>query len=315
MPAGWQGGGSSVSYTADGLTDTSADFSNVPAGPYPNTIYVRAMPVRHTGTVTAADERRISQTNVDFSGMDLKRGEIVRSGNIFAIIEAVDKSSDDAILLEGWLDNDTLLPAPPPAAGATYTVFGLILGQIADRTITTLTCAAAVGAPGAWFNLHGDYSVLPAAGTPTRSCRPVPATISCAPPVCSMSRSAIAPFRRSHHDQLNGGARKWQVVGSLFEDGQDVGFSSAQPGQHQLVGNDFHHQGSEAIYVQADDFVVTGNRSVSAGWRFYGHAAPTTCSQDAVAAMSATMRRSSARSPSMPYPPSYFAVRATFLRG
>lgn len=276
IPAAQTGHGATVTYTSTGMTDTAADFSAVPGGAYPNTIYVRAMPVRHSGKITSGDAQSITETGVDFSTLGIKRGEIVRSGNSFAIVRRVTPYTQTGVvlkthelILEGWLDNDTLLPTAPPAPGDDYTVYGVILGSVLTATQTTLTFdpASGSGGPGTWFDLTGDFTVVPPAGTLYEVMQTRPGYHILTGAGLEWAQVTNSVLRRSHHDMISGETRIWELTNNVFEDGQDAGFTPFEQGPHRVIGNAFKHIGTEAIHIESDNAVIVGNYSEAPGWR------------------------------------------------
>lgn len=252
LPDQKSGEGATVTYTDKVVTDSRAPFTGLNG----TTLNVRAMPVRASGTVTGDASTQLTDGAVDFSGV--LRGEIVRSGDRFAVVQAVRGHS---LSLEPWLDNTTLLPTDPPAVGTPYTVYGILQfpGKVTSPTTMTTTLWG-------FRDLHGKY-VTPAAGT--RYEVQVPYGIY---PILTNTgvlnlRVTNSTFRRGWADQIGGFCQRGQIINNLFEDGQDVG-CTLQGGQsgHIVIGNHFRHQGSVAVYLNANNSIMMGNRSEGANW-------------------------------------------------
>jgi|GEM_PF-5980280 len=252
LPDQKSGEGAPVTYTDKAVIDSRGPFTGLNG----TTLNVRAMPVRASGTVAGDVSTQLTDGAANFGSV--LRGEIVRSGDKFAMVQSVRTHS---LALEPWLDNTTLLPTSPPAAGDPYTVFGILQIPASVTSPTTMTTTL-----WGFRDLHGKF-VVPAAGT--RYEVQVPYGIY---PILTNTgvlnlRVTNSTFRRSWADQIGGFCQRATITNNVFEDGQDVG-CTLQGGQsgHIVTGNYFRHQGSVAVYLNANNSVMTGNRSVGANW-------------------------------------------------
>jgi hypothetical protein len=262
LPASHSGSGASVTFREDGLSDGSADFSQVVAGAYPTTTNIRAMPVRHTGAVGARDGYLLVDDAADFAAAGTLRGDIVRCNGAFAIIAGLSDRNPGQLAIEGWLDQETLLPTSPPEPGSTYTLYGVYIGDIVERTATSLTVDR-------WHDFHGN-TVVPAAGTRYEVLRTRPRYHILATQGVRQLRVTNCTLRRGWADQIGANSVRAAIItGNVIEDGQDMGCTVGSQGRFQFVGNTIRHQGTASLWINGTSSVVTGNTSVSPRWKHF----------------------------------------------
>lgn len=261
MPATHAGEGSRVTYTDTSLSHAGADLGDVPAGAYPSTANVRAMPVRASGTVGSATGTRLVDPDADFIAAGTKRGEIVRSNGRFGVVVgAVGEDKSDTVQVEEWLDDESLLPTNPPAEGAEYTLYGVLISYATQASTTTLT----MGVP--WRDLYGNL-VVPPAGTRYEVLPPVLRyLVNCDKETQNLTVTN-STFRRGWADGIGGYAQRITLIGNLFEDGQDYGctIEGGRTG-HVVMGNTFRHNATAGLYFHGDESVVTGNHGEGNCW-------------------------------------------------
>jgi hypothetical protein len=255
LPASNSGQGATVSYTSTTITDTAADFSTVVTSARPNVINVRAMPVRHSGTVDSAGGSDLSDPAADFAAAGVLRGEIVRSGGRWAAV-AFDAgtTSPGLLAVEEWLDDVTLLPTAPPAPGTPYTVYGVIIAAATAVDGQSLVVEN-------WRDRHG-IDVLPEAGTRYEVLQVRPTYLLFTGPggVLDMEVSN-STFRRGWADLISVRSHGSRIIGNRFLDGQESGcvISNGFSGHH-VVGNTFDRIGNSAIYLAGSQSTIVGNR-------------------------------------------------------
>lgn len=273
IPASHTGHGGSVTYTSTSLTDTAADFTDVVAASRPNIINVRAMPVRHTGTVGAASGSQLVDPSADFAAAGVLRGEIVRSQDKWAIVARDARAGvNNQLQLEDWLDNTTLLPTTPPAAGAPYTVYGILVAACTGRTATQLTVEN-------WRDRHGK-DVLPPAGTLYEVCQVRPNYLLFVGPGGALDMTLTnSTINRSWSDMAGIRPQSSRIIGNHFIDGQEGGLIMTGATKetyfgHLIVGNRFDRIGNAAIEVNASQSSIIGNRITGGQTQ---RAIPTAC--------------------------------------
>lgn len=256
-----------VTYTSTGLADTGASFSGIGANQT-----VRAMPVRQSGTLTSATRGTYAaDTAGNFITAGVRPGEIIRSGTSFAVVSAV--ISATALHVEEWLDQVTYQPVVPPASGASYTAYGIILGSISSSTATTLTVAhGSGGGGGGWYDLAGTETT-PAAGTlyEVLVTHPVyPLYVTSVTEKLIVSRNRV---RRGWADNMELFGSRMIVTGNIVEDGQDEGIAlqgpstSAPSGTSIVSGNILRHNATSGLTLISEaDCEVGPNQYQDNGW-------------------------------------------------
>lgn len=256
LPSQASNSGGTVTYSATGLTDTAANFGSV------TNLDVRAMAVLRTGTATALPNNgELQDAGATFVTAGVRRGHLVRSGTKFAVVLEV--QSETVLRLEEWLDNTSLLPTQPPANGAAYTVYGIVIGQISAKTATTLTVAR-------WFDLDGVAST-PASGTRYEIQR-----ARCNYPIQVESQAANVNVRRNRirrgwSDLVSIFGFKATVISNTLEDGQDTGIT-LNAGYTYLLGdslvahNRIRHLGAQGMAVSANDATIHDNIVSETQW-------------------------------------------------
>lgn len=257
--AGWwliksrfAGSGGTVAYTGTVLTDTAAAFSGIAVG-----TTCRVMPVRATGTCTAAtDNQELTDTAASFTGDGILRGEIIRSGTKWATV--VDVESDTKIRIEQWQDATTYRQTGAPAAGEAYTVYGVYLGRATTSNATSFTTLR-------WHDMTGA-TVTPTAGDLYEvlySHPNYPVQFEGGSRNIRVTRNTI---RRGWSDQVSIHGTKAIIVENIIEDGQDEGITLS--GERSIVANNrITHQGASAIYATATDSVISNNVLESSPWQ------------------------------------------------
>lgn len=251
----FSGSGANVSYTGTTVTDTGASLSGVAAD-----TTVRALPVRASGTVTsiAVSGTELVDAAADFVTAAVSRGDLVRSGSVFATVIAV-KDADE-LWVDEWRDQTTMQLAAPPTTSAAYTIYRLLLGKVSSTTATVVTLR-----DGGWVDWTGA-SVTPSAQTlyEILTTHPDYGGVQIEKGV---SRIIITnnQFRRSWSDQISVFGDDATVANNVVTDGQDFGIT-LNGSNHTLADNRVEHQGVGGIYVGCSDSVVTGNVVTDTTW-------------------------------------------------
>lgn len=253
--ATFTGSGANVSYTGTTVTDTGASFSGIAAD-----TTVRALPVRASGTVTnvAVSGTELVDSAANFPTSSVSRGDLVRSGSVFATVTYV-KDADE-LWVDEWRDQTTFQLAAPPASGASYTIYRLLLGKVSSTTGTAITLR-----DGGWVDWTGA-SATPAAQT-LYEVAPAHPDYGGVHIEKGVSRIAIAnnQFRRGWADQVSIFGDDATVTGNVIADGQDFGIT-LNGANHTVTGNRVEHQGVGGIYIGASDSEITGNVVTDTTW-------------------------------------------------
>ena len=243
--------GGTVTYTSTTVTDTAASFGTIAAG-----TTVRALTPLQAGTLTTVGTQ-VTNASANFTGNNVWRGHIVRSGTAFAVVSKVETATQ--LHVEEWLDQTTYQPVTPPSSAA-YTIYGVTLGATASNTATAITVAHGGGGNGGgWYDLQGT-SVTPSAGTlyevlPAHPVYPIFINV----PVEKVKITGNT-VRRGWADNIEFFGSRGIITGNIVEDGQDEGivvqgYSTAFPGLKTIVsGNICRHNGTSGLDVlsQAD---------------------------------------------------------------
>lgn len=251
----FSGSGAAVSYTSTTVTDTGAALSGVAAD-----TTVRALPVRATGTVTsiAVSGTELVDSAADFVTATVSRGDLVRSGTVFATVIAV-KDADE-LWVDEWRDQTTLQLAAPPTTSAAYTIYRLLLGKVASTTATVVTLR-----DGGWVDWNGA-SVTPSAQTlyEILTTHPDYGGVHIEKGV---SRIIVTgnQFRRGWADQLSVFGDDATITNNVIADGQDFGIT-LNGANHSLADNRVEHQGVGGIYIGCTDSQITGNVVTDTTW-------------------------------------------------
>jgi hypothetical protein len=223
------------------------------------------MPVRRTGSVSEPAATVLIDSDADFGTVGVIRGEIVRSDHKFAIVTGTTRNATQ-LGIEGWLDENTLLPTEPPAAGKDYTLYGIYISDVTAKTGTQLTVLP-------WTDLHGK-AVTPDNGTRYEVLQTRPRYHILATQGVQHLRVTNCTLRRGWADQIGANsARSAIIVGNVIEDGQDEGCTLGSEGtagilsRFQFIGNTIRHQGTASLWINGTSSVVQGNVSISPHWR------------------------------------------------
>jgi hypothetical protein len=245
--------GGTVTYTATVLTDSAANFTGLVAGAGNN---IRILPVRRTGTIASTDNQTLTDSTGSFIADGVLRGEIVRSGTKYAVIDGVESAT--ILRLENWRDSTTAEPTTPPAAASSYTAYKVVIGRNNSFTSTTITTDR-------WHDLAGN-SVTPSAGDlyEVLNARPnYPFNAE------QGTRDLIVSgniFRRGWSDQISTFGTRAQILNNQIEDGQDMGVTLH--GDHNILsGNRIYHQGSGGIYCTCSDTLISNNNVLASQWQ------------------------------------------------
>jgi hypothetical protein len=285
LPAQLSNSGGSVSYTAASLVDNSAPFGvcmnpsnpgGIAFGAYPNTTYIRAMQIIHTGTLGSTSQTSVSDASAQFitGAIPAKRGDMVRveEESKFAVVNGVE--SPTVLRIEEWLDETTLSPTSPPPMGTPYMAYNIILGygtalSADNRTVTTSR----------WRNFDGD-DVLPPNGTRYEVLRASPRTHILAERGVRNLRMRGCTLRRGWADQALIRARWASIVDNTFMDGQDMNLTLSRPlpnggtgVRHQVIVNRMIHAGASNLNFRSSDHgIIAHNQMSGARWL---HRSPT----------------------------------------
>lgn len=244
--------GGTVTYSGTVLTDTAAAFSGFSVGTNTN---VRVMPVRRTGTITTTDNQELVDSGAAFTSYGIIRGEIVRSGTRWGVVSAVE--SDTKLRIEQWLDSTTYQPTTPPAVAATYTVYGIYIGEVTSFNATSITSPR-------WHDLDGTTQ------TPSAGALYEVMVLRCNYPIQSeygtrnirVSRNTL---RRGWSDQISIFGTRAIVTDNQSEDGQDMGLTLH--GERSVIANNrFIHNGAGGAYISSDDTIVSNNEFEGSQW-------------------------------------------------
>ncbi|HEV2914537.1 MAG TPA: glycosyl hydrolase family 28-related protein [Pyrinomonadaceae bacterium] len=259
------GEGDGVSYTATGLFDKKARFSDIKADPRMAYHNVRVMPVkqRGEGKYSATD---ITDSKARFITNKVRRGDIVRARSAFAVVSIV--VSETVVNVEEWMTDAAREPIQPPANGVDYTVYGVYLGSVWNLTGAAYTSTSIRSHTG-WWDLDG-HRVVPPMGTRyevlvRRPNYPLNADYG--------TRNITVrgnTFKRGWSDQISIYAYKDApsnavVTDNIVEDGEDMGITVH--GKNNYVANNIiRHQGCGGIWTSADDSRIENNKVYDSQW-------------------------------------------------
>jgi hypothetical protein len=317
--------GLNSAYTSTTLTDSGQSFSGIAAADYVRVMPARR--ASSGGAVTYA-ANQLRDTAADFVGVGMRRGEIVRSGAAFGVVSSVGSGSSvmtatasagattltvknekffpvgskvrvvldngaahyttvtaatffqltianaipagrtapsgnrldsnyDTLQVEEWIGDADRQPVATPAAGASYTAFGVILGGVVSNTATQITVAN-------WFTLDGATAAVPAAGTRYEVLYRSSYVFN-AEALTNKITVRGNTIRRTYGDMISVFGTNAIISDNFLLDGQDVGITLH--GDHNLVtNNQLHHIGSDAIWTVADDSVFEHNQILDPTW-------------------------------------------------
>lgn len=249
--ARYVGSGATVSYGATTLVDSAAPFA---ASGVPIFNVIRALTVVGTGTITATSGGQFTDGAANFPA-SVMRGDLVRTATAFAVVEQ--RVSSTILATSEWRDLTTYRPVAVPVNTTAYTLYDVILGEVANGTNTTSTItvfrwydfAGVTATPAAqtlyevlWY--RGGYAVKASANV-----NDVSITGS------SFSRGPSAAI------ELSGSGST--VTGNLCRDGLDGCVGIQGGGRASITANVSDHQNfGVALYGSA---ALDGNRSVVDG--------------------------------------------------
>jgi hypothetical protein len=247
--------GNAVSISATSI-DTGTTITGLSGGEY-----VRLMVPYGTGTATV-DGIKVTDGSATYQTWGVKRGSILRMGSAFAIVQAVE--SQTVLWVEEWLSDTDRTPIVTPA-GASYTVYKVILGMTASVSGSTININSSQG----WLDVDGNLVTTPASGTRfevqdnvgghgVRFNR-------------SISRSIVDRNRilRCQADQVSITGDYCRVTNNLIEFGQDMGITLESGSGHIISGNTILHQGANCIIAldatdHAAGHVISDNQCADA---------------------------------------------------
>lgn len=243
--------GESVTFTANSLTDDKARFEGLRTDWQQN---IRVLPIKERGHADYKN-RTLIDPLAQFRTHSVRRGDIVRSGDRFAMVSAV--SSETSLEVEAWLSEATRQELAAPASGDPYTVYGVLLGMVRrfdDHTITTTR----------WWDFDGN-SVTPAAGTryevlTTRPNYPLHAEAG-----VRDIKVFNNVFKRGWSDQISIWGERAVITNNVIEDGEDMGIT-LHGREHRVTKNRISHQGAGGIWANADDSVIEENDIDDSQW-------------------------------------------------
>lgn len=243
--------GDSVSYTANALRDTNANFKNLQRDARQN---IRVLSVKQTGRArfsTAA----LDDSEAHFISNGVKAGHLVRAAGVFAVATSV--PSETSVMVESWLSRDDYQPVTPPPAGTTYTAYGILLGQVRDFSSTTVTTTR-------WWDFDGN-SVTPPAGARYEILLHRPNYALHVEAGTQDTTVSNNTFKRGWSDQVSIWGDNAVIADNVIEDGEDMGITLHGRG-HRVTGNRISHQGAGGIWMTADDSVVEKNHITDSQW-------------------------------------------------
>ena len=263
-PVAHTGSGGTVTYTATTVTDTGMNF--LPAGggvsgSSPTANWVRVLTVKRAGTFTAMTKTTVTDTGANFTTAPGEHGDLLRTGTKWAVVDEVVSATQ--VKVEEWMDSTSYDVVEPPAVGAAYTVYGLVLGKPTGVTATTLTVTA-------WYDWDGTPST-PAAGTLYEV---LPTPDYCGIYLDKVQHPQVIgnTVRRSWADSIaiqTATMRNAIVMGNEVYDGQDVGLTINGTGpycEHIVSNNRITHEGTAGIFCSAPGTQGIGNTITDNGW-------------------------------------------------
>jgi hypothetical protein len=251
--------GPPVRYTATTLVDHEASFAELDWGRGDASLHdVRVMPIKSQGRGDYGPTTLLDPA-ADFVAADVLAGEIVRAGDAFAVVGAVEGRT--RLELEPWLSQETYLPVEPPPAGAEYTLYGVVLGLIArasDRALEVRPLER-------WFDLAGR-KVVPAPGTRYEVLRPRQSYPCHAEDGTARISVRDNTFRRGWADQVSVYGDEATVTGNLVERGEDVGIT-VHGRRNYVAGNVVRFQGSSGLWLHyTEESLIENNFVADSQW-------------------------------------------------
>jgi len=282
-------GSTGTAYTATTLINTAVSSCTSITN---NSTDVRVMATRQSGTVTAANlpGARIYDSAATFATNSVARGDIVRSGTKWAVVEKLYADSsfctgsgapencctgsttgtcpETQLYVDGWRDSTTYRPTPGIANGAAYTVYALVLGRVTGCNAGTNTITVT-----RWYTFTGATPSTPASDTLFEILAPRPDY-----PINferGMNKIVVVNnvLRRGWSDQISIFGDEAEITNNVIEDGQDVGITISTQGgspgvsnRHIVIGNTIRHQGTLGIFSNSDDSRIVGNTIIDSGW-------------------------------------------------
>ncbi len=254
------GSGGTVTYSSTAITDTSASFAGM-TQPDAYNNNVRAMPVRHTGTITTSQQLALVDAAANFNAAltygYATRGDIVRTSSAWAMVEGVE-ASGTTLRVSQWRSLTSWQVVAAPAVSTAYTLYGVILANVMSYTGTAITVDK-------WHDWYGDI-VTPPAGTLYEVMGPRPNYATNFNPGTWNLRVTNSEFFANWSDQLSCYGQEVQVSGNYIHDGQDGGITLYGGDRHVVFGNRIRHQGSTCMFFFGSDSSIAGNAFQGAGW-------------------------------------------------
>ncbi len=245
-------GGASATYTSTTLTDLTQTFSGITAG-----VYVRAMPILRTGTATIS-ALQITDAGATFVSSAVKPGYIIKTGTSFALVSRV--VSETVLNVEEWLSNTDRSRVVTPASGSAYTLYKVIVGQVASNTGTAITVSS-------WLDFDGN-ATTPSAGTRYECPQKLqinPIQLGASTDSCRVIGNTL---RRYQGDMIQTFGSYNTIMGNTLIDGRDMGISINGPGgNNTVVGNTIRHCGVNGIVLDTSNGnTVSDNQIEDANW-------------------------------------------------
>ena len=245
------GQGNAVHYTKDSLKDNQAAFKNLLSNAHEN---VRVMPLKQEGHGTYSNNT-VSDPEARFVTNNLRRGDLVRAGENFAVVKGV--KSETTLEVEEWLSINQYLPATAPKEGTPYIAYGIILGEIRAFSANTITTTR-------WWDFDGK-SVTPPDGTRYEVLVQRPNYALHAEAGVSDITVSNNVFKRGWSDQVSIYGNRATVTNNVIEDGEDMGITLHGSG-HYIANNHISHQGAGGIWANASDSVIEKNQITDSQW-------------------------------------------------
>lgn len=253
--------GGTVTYNATQVMDSAGGFT---AAAPASSDTVRVLVSHRTSSTTNCTQTQLTDSGAAFTTYGIMRGEIIRSGSKYTYVTGVD--SDTILCTEGWLDSTTHFPTSPPAIGAAYTVYKVIIGQIFDPLDSSDTQITVIR----WYRMNGEevYSI------PDGSLYELASHLNYsgfhAEYGIQNCRITHNTFKRSWSDQVSYFGNRGIISHNVIMDGQDVGVTvngAITDGHTQVCNNLIIRQGAIGVWIgSSKDNTVSHNQILRSCW-------------------------------------------------